>query len=674
MSADDHSSTTDVNTKIDADIVIFGGGITGLTIAHEMAARNFAVVVIDPDYAGEKPLTPSDPDANPGLGGLARSQWGYLQVNQGLQIGRVQSGPEVGTQPAFEGWRACLFDYAINGGVCTLSSCVDYCSGVALDDAAVFQFMIETLDANPGLQYFVSVAPSEKGSDLDEKGQAVIEKAFRDRNLPAGRGLLDFPGLAQPLGTLLVDFNRFAFPGEHGFRFFPSFYRHVFDTLKRIPLMKTKAVGSGASSSFEQASPPQTVYGNLVSSDVALYVGKGNTPSVQFPRRSITSIEEAQRLTREMMATVGYSQSDMALIQRAFTKYFTSSRRRREEQYEGMSWFDYLHADEMSAVGRLLTQTSPGTLLALQGSESDARSQGTIGCQLLADQLSNGDQSDMLLTGPTDATWFAHWYRFLFSQGVQFFRGRLDGFDVVDCEIEPVVVGVEPQFTVGRPKPAKARFRFTPVRIAKTKFVLALPLTDAAHAAAQLLKAAGDAGDGADDSLRDMKQLLSFAGPNIESAKTNPRPTGPLRHLSGVQYFFKQDIRLWEAHSQYMYAPAGLSGIAQAQFWRSPTGDSEGFRTVLSVDIAYLAAPKSRVGRRSRGSTAGGGRARRWPRPSGTRSARATGPIFPKSGLTGPTFPRSGRTCRSRSSSTSTTTSSSRRTMGSSGRTSSRFS
>lgn len=24
-------------------------------------------------------------------------------------------------------------------------------------------------------------------------------------------------------------------PGEHGFRFFPSFYRHVFDTMRRIP-------------------------------------------------------------------------------------------------------------------------------------------------------------------------------------------------------------------------------------------------------------------------------------------------------------------------------------------------------------------------------------------------------------------------------------------------------
>ena len=29
--------------------------------------------------------------------------------------------------------------------------------------------------------------------------------------------------------------ERSALPGEHGFRLFPGFYRHVTDTIKRIP-------------------------------------------------------------------------------------------------------------------------------------------------------------------------------------------------------------------------------------------------------------------------------------------------------------------------------------------------------------------------------------------------------------------------------------------------------
>ena len=30
--------------------------------------------------------------------------------------------------------------------------------------------------------------------------------------------------------------GRAALPGEHGFRFFPGFYRHLPDTMKRIPI------------------------------------------------------------------------------------------------------------------------------------------------------------------------------------------------------------------------------------------------------------------------------------------------------------------------------------------------------------------------------------------------------------------------------------------------------
>lgn len=33
--------------------------------------------------------------------------------------------------------------------------------------------------------------------------------------------------------------NRNPLPGEHGFRFFPGFYRHITDTMKRTPLRGT---------------------------------------------------------------------------------------------------------------------------------------------------------------------------------------------------------------------------------------------------------------------------------------------------------------------------------------------------------------------------------------------------------------------------------------------------
>src|SRR4051812_43910032 len=44
-----------------------------------------------------------------------------------------------------------------------------------------------------------------------------------------------------------------ALPGEHGFRFFPGWYRHLPDTLKRIPYQGRRDVYQGG-----------TVYDNLV--------------------------------------------------------------------------------------------------------------------------------------------------------------------------------------------------------------------------------------------------------------------------------------------------------------------------------------------------------------------------------------------------------------------------
>jgi hypothetical protein len=48
-------------------------------------------------------------------------------------------------------------------------------------------------------------------------------------------------------------------PGEHGFRFFPTFYRHLFDTMRRTPILDADGAGTG-STAFDQLVPtPQTL-------------------------------------------------------------------------------------------------------------------------------------------------------------------------------------------------------------------------------------------------------------------------------------------------------------------------------------------------------------------------------------------------------------------------------
>ena len=50
-------------------VTIFGAGIAGLTAAHELVERGYAVTIYDPT-----PPSPFD-EAPCGIGGMARTQW-----------------------------------------------------------------------------------------------------------------------------------------------------------------------------------------------------------------------------------------------------------------------------------------------------------------------------------------------------------------------------------------------------------------------------------------------------------------------------------------------------------------------------------------------------------------------------------------------------------------------
>src|SRR5580692_1107084 len=53
--------------------------------------------------------------------------------------------------------------------------------------------------------------------------------------------------------------NTNGFPAEHGFRFFPGWYQHLPDTLKRIP--------------YEERYEKRTVHDNLIAVEKTLFAG-----------------------------------------------------------------------------------------------------------------------------------------------------------------------------------------------------------------------------------------------------------------------------------------------------------------------------------------------------------------------------------------------------------------
>jgi hypothetical protein len=584
---------------IDADVIVFGGGISGLTVAHEFAERNFKVAVVEPNFDATKIFLSRPHNENPGLGGVARSQWCFVG-NDAFEDDPVQSPipPRNMVRASSAGRRFGPLElgYRIDAGKVVF----DQSEARTLGLPTLLLVMLEVEKSRVFLH--IHIRKVEEGTKPNEyrrvkNALSVLLKdvrvAMKDPALdrlridPDDIDIEQSGSTDEPDGFVKIDLNVFELPGEHGFRFFPSFYRHVFDLMRRIPATsptETEDDGSPARRGRD------TVFDNLVSVGSVGYVGDAPGPTAKIPRRKLRSAEEARKVVNDLLRETGYSGADLARLTMKVLRYMTTSRARREAEYEDLSWYDFVEGDRFSARGRFLLESTPGTLGGLFGSEADARTQGTILLQCMRDQFGDGAGSDCLLNGPTDEAWFGHWYRYLQSQNVTFHRGALKGFEVVDGAIAPVAFAdheaLEPAL--------RLRFKATEhtiehPRIGKKPFFgIALPLLEAHALSERFRKAAAAAGVRA----RDFDALFAFPQKTPDKLKKDlrrPYPSGPLRHLSGIQYFFNQDLRFSGSHTLYLDAPSGLTAIAQPQFWLDPRSEVSGFRSVLSVDIAVWA-------------------------------------------------------------------------------------
>ena len=585
---------------IQVDVVVYGAGITGLTVAHELAQRNFTVVVVEPDFDAWTPLEPSGHNENPGIGGVARSQWGFMANDPGAVDPMQSAAPAtkmLKTERVPSRFSPVPFDITVvNGHVLLREQPREKELDEAIYRALAAMAEIDDTPLSARIQTRALV-------ELDACQAAKEEVLARFRRVLVERGLPE--RLLQRLHakevvvrpSQVVDGperftfqpNVFALPGEHGFRFFPSFYRHVFDTLRKIPATLQRSDTAEGETSDLIRRGRDSVFDNLVSVRNVGYVGGDAGRSAIIPRPRLRSAEEARRVMADMLRETGYSTTDLARLGLKVWKYATSCRARREAEYEHLSWYEFVEGDRFSERGRFLLNSTPGTLGGLFGADADARTQGTVLLQCTRDHSDEGVGTDMLLNGPTDEAWFGHWHRHLLRQGVNFIPGRLTGFTFEDGAMRPVV---EARLPSGQ---GTFEVRFAPVEregdephVGKqVHHVVAGALMEAQALAEQYLAEAR--ANGVDDpSMRDLRALVAFPQFDNEGLRAEvrkPYPAGPLRHLSGVQYFFAQPMRFFAAHTQFLDAPSGLTAVAQPQFWLNPQAFATGFRGVLSVDI-----------------------------------------------------------------------------------------
>jgi len=660
-------------------VTIFGGGISGLTAAHELVERGFRV------YVWEPANNDRDPTAGCDVGGMARTQWGATdwraQPDKQGEVSRqaplrygddwsLRSTRKIADMP----WVLYLNSrsgYAVTAAVGTDR----FATEASSIDTVVDELVKDLCSRSAGQDIYcevqrrtaVSSAKAEaRAKDLLDK----LNERFRGRlHLEGPDALPDYAELSIARAVLpdgrrrelyLAQLDGFPedvlfdpddessersasaralsappefdvrisfrvaerwLPGEHGFRFFPRFYYHLFDTMRRTPILEQEPKSELATAQeravtvnanrAKYVETGRTVYDNLRPTEMqALAFSDGGAPAV-LPRRAARSLKDVRHWLSVIFGTggkqgdastpadpskpghskrteggYGLTHRDTALFSVKMLQYLTSCDARRAE-YGQMSWIEYLGGEKAySKAFTELVNDSPKALVAMDAKMSDARTQGSIFTQLLLDNTDDDGFRDGTLNGPTSVAWFAHWRRYLEAQGVEFIHGELTGFELLNDPSGSEVVW--PQVRCFEPRyPGAAEGN--PL-LAPGYFVLALPPLIAKKMAAKYCDAVKERKAG--ENNRDLVRLNGWdIAPDRElnGAKTAviaPEPQGALQHMAGIQYFFDQDAYGVDGHYYLPLSRWGLSAISQARFWQDKADWEHGYRGVVSVCLA----------------------------------------------------------------------------------------
>jgi uncharacterized protein with NAD-binding domain and iron-sulfur cluster len=330
--------------------------------------------------------------------------------------------------------------------------------------------------------------------------------------------------------------GRLPLPGEHGFRFFPGFYKHVIDTMRRTPY--------GAHG---------CVFDNLVAASRMLLARAGQTELTWLARRPRT-LEDLRAFLIELFTPLGVPLEELTFFVSRLLTFATSCAERRLVEYENIAWWDFIAAPRMSkAYQTYLGQGLTRSLVAMRAEESSTRTVGTTQWQLLYSFISPDGVFDRLLSGPTNQVWIYPWTQHLQNLGVEFHVGsrlieiRTDGTRVAGATVETAT---------GRSE------------ITADFYVAALPVEVMAPLISDDLKRAAP-------SLAHLNELKT-------------------RWMNGIQFYLSRDEPLVNGHVIYLDSPWALTSISQRQFWSKVDLSHYGDGTVngiLSVDISDWEVP-----------------------------------------------------------------------------------
>ncbi len=356
-------------------------------------------------------------------------------------------------------------------------------------------------------------------------------------------------GKARSLDAIPGSGGRRALPGEHGFRFFPGFYRHLPDTMSRIPYHGRQ----------------HGVLDNLLTSTQIQIAREGFENELVSPAHFPTTPSDWEAVLRfalELAAHVRMPVDDQAHFVRLLSDLMSACEERRFGQYENESWWVFSGAERRSpAFQKFLADGLTRSLVAARAKEMSARTGGYILLQLLQDLAKPRGQADRVLNGPTSDVWIDPWREELERLGVDIrFRARIDAIDSRGGHVTGVTV--QPVDDAGAPTGP-------PAQDTADYYVVAVPV----------------------EVLRERIAI-------DELKRTSPALAGldrlVVRWMNGIMFYLRRDVPLVHGHTIYIDSAWALTSISQRQFWPGFDLHQMGDGTVggiLSIDISDWETP-----------------------------------------------------------------------------------
>jgi uncharacterized protein with NAD-binding domain and iron-sulfur cluster len=379
------------------------------------------------------------------------------------------------------------------------------------------------------------VAGLSTAQELAERGFSVA--VYESRPTFGGKSRsIPVPGSASD--------GRASLPAEHGFRFFPGFYRHLPDTLSRIPGRGRERVGD-----------------DLIAAELTMIARAGAPNAIVTPAEApLDDFATVMRFVAARLAELGIDAGERAFFLQRLLVLLTSCDERRFGQWEHETWWSFMVADRRSPAFRaFLVDGLMRALVAAPAREVSARTGGYLLLQRLFDLARVDGRADRLLDAPTNDVWIDPWIEHLRALGVE-------------LHVNVDVVGIDCR--AGRIEGVTVERDGSRAVVAADHYVAALPV----------------------------EQLVKLVSPDLAAAEPG---LGRLRLLrtrwtNAIVFYLREDVPVVAGHTIYADSDWALSSISQRQFWprvdfsRLGHGNVQG---VLSVDICDWERPSQRTGK-----------------------------------------------------------------------------